>query len=278
MPFSANYHAHTWRCQHAEGDAVDYARVAAAGGCRVLGISDHVPMPDGRWAEFRMRMDQLDGYEAAVAAAQAAEPGLQVLLGMECELVPEFTGFYRDELLGRRGYDYLIGACHGTYLDGRWISSFERLGTPRALRAYADYAVRTLASGLFAFFAHPDIIGGSHADWNADTAACAADICAASAALRVPLEMNSYGFRKPFIDGAAGPRATYPWKPFWEVAAAHRVQVVLNSDAHRPQDVLAGYDELAAWRDELGLVEADLSALERGVRKSGSPEVRKSTA
>src|SRR5688572_6691111 len=125
VPFAANYHTHTYRCGHASGDAIDYARVAAAAGMRALGMSDHVPLPDDRWAEVRMDLVELDGYLAAIARAAAAEPGLTVLTGAECEYDAPYHAFYQDELLGRRGFDYLIGAAHFTEIDGRWKGSFE---------------------------------------------------------------------------------------------------------------------------------------------------------
>jgi histidinol-phosphatase (PHP family) len=263
MGFAANYHTHTWRCQHATGDVGEYARVALAGGCRVLGISDHTPMPDGRWRGHRMNMSDLQTYEAAIAEARRAYPELVILKGLECELVDEFVGFYRDELLGRRHFDYLIGACHFTPYDGDWLNSFEELTTPSALRAYADYNAKTMASGLFTFISHPDIIGCCNAEWNADLAACARDICAASVANKVPLELNGYGLRKEAIATSAGERAMYPWLPFWQIAAEVGVEIVLSSDAHDPEDTLAGYETLAKIRDTLGLREADLSGLAR---------------
>jgi histidinol-phosphatase (PHP family) len=261
MPFVANYHTHTFRCDHASGDCIDYARAAQGTGLATLGFSDHTPLPDGRWADMRMSMAQLDEYEAAVALARATYPDLRMLIGLECEFSDAYAGWYRDEVLDRRGYDYLIAGCHYTPHQGRWIPSFGHLDTPALLKSYADYTIRVMESGLFTFITHPDIIGCSWTEWNAETAACAEDICAASAALGVPLELNSYGFRKPWVESAAGRRPAYPWEPFWAIAARHRVQVVLNSDAHRPEDVVAGYDEVAAIRDRFGLVEADLSHL-----------------
>lgn len=261
MPFTANYHTHTYRCDHASGDCLDYATIAARAGLAILGFSDHTPLPDGRWDDMRMSAGQLDEYEAAFDQAAAAFPQMRMLIGLECEYAREYDGWYRDEILGRRGFDYLIAGCHYTPHDGRWIQSFGHLTTAQYLTAYARYTIQVMETGLFAFVTHPDIVGCSYGDWNADLAACAEDICAASAALRVPLEINSYGFRKPWVDSAAGERPAYPWDPFWAIAARHGVQVVLNSDAHRPEDVVAGYDEVAAVRDRFGLVEADLSHL-----------------
>ena len=260
MPWSC-LHTHTSRCLHASEDVADYARVAAAGGMTVMGMSDHTPLPDGRWQDHRMRMAQLPGYIAAVRGCRV--PGLRVLLGMECDWAPEFASFYRDELLARHGFDYLIAGCHFTP-DGRtWVGSFDNLTTPARLRAYARQAVATMESGLFAFLTHPDLFGVCNPRWTADTKACADEICAAAVALGVPLELNSYGIRKPWVPGEDGDRPGYPWRPFWEVAAHQGVRVVLSSDAHRPTDVFAGVAEITAMRDELGLVEAELPFLSR---------------
>ena len=261
MPFSTNLHTHTYRCQHASGDASDYARHACAAGLAVLGMADHTPLPDGRWPDMRMAMDELDGYQAAVDRARAEYPQLRILMGLECEFAVEYESFYRDEILGRRGFDYLIAGCHYTPLDGGWIPSFGGLDSSRTLRAYADYTIRSMASELFAFVTHPDLIGCSNQEWTTNTAACARDICQAATALGVPLEINSYGLRKPWMNIPGGSRPAYPWLPFWETAQDMGTSVVLSSDAHRPVDVAAGYAEVAAIRDRYRLHEADLSYL-----------------
>jgi histidinol-phosphatase (PHP family) len=255
MPYRATCHTHTYRCHHASGDVADYAAVAAAGGCRVLGMSDHAPTVDGRWPEWRMALAELDGYEAAVRAARRDFPGMAILLGLECEWTPEFDAFQRDELLGRRGYDYLIGSCHVTVVGGRELSSFSGLLDAAGLAAYARTVVRTMESGLFAFIAHPDAFGNGYVRWDADAVACARDIATAAAQLGVALELNGYGLRKETVVGEHGVRAPYPWPPFWEVAAACGARVVLNSDAHAPEDTLANWDELDALRRACALTE-----------------------
>ena len=118
-------------------------------------------------------------------------------------------------------------------------------------------AVAAIDSGLFDFVAHPDVFGCCNLRWNADTAACARDICAAAAARGVPLELNSLGLRRGDIDTPEGRRARYPWLPFWEIAAAHGCHAVLSTDAHRPEDVAAGLDDIAAIAKRLGLAVVD---------------------
>ena len=60
----ANYHTHTWRCNHATGREEDYVRNAVARGFETLGFSDHTPyvFPEGYESGFRMRLDQFQDY------------------------------------------------------------------------------------------------------------------------------------------------------------------------------------------------------------------------
>ena len=81
-------------------------------------------MPDGRHSDVRMDMDELDGYEQAVRDAQTAFPEITVLLALECEDFPENRAFYREEILGRREFDYLVGAAHYTPFEGAWHNSY----------------------------------------------------------------------------------------------------------------------------------------------------------
>lgn len=256
--YSAVLHLHTWRCKHASGDASAYVATAVAGGCLIAGMSDHAPTLDGRWIDHRMALVQLDDYENAIHQARLANPRATVLMALECEFVEEFAAFHRD-LLTTRGYDYLVLGQHFAPHQGRWLNCFSETRSPITLKAYAAALIRGMESGLYAFVAHPDIFGCGGTLWGPDQVACAEEICAASARLGVPLELNAYGLRKPFVNADDGPRPMYPWLPFWTIAARHGCQVVLSSDAHRPQDTLAGFVEINAMRKHFGLNEATLA-------------------
>ena len=39
----ANYHTHTWRCNHAHGVEKQYIEKAIGQGLQILGFSDHTP-------------------------------------------------------------------------------------------------------------------------------------------------------------------------------------------------------------------------------------------
>jgi len=249
-----NFHTHTFRCKHATGDVIDFAQAAFAQGSRALGISDHVAWPDNRWPEVRMPYDQLDAYEAAIETARGALPQMKIYKGMECEYDTVYHSYLQDELLGKRHYDYLIGAAHYTPLKGEWLNSFEALDTPAALSAYAAYLIEMMETGLFAFIAHPDIFGCSNDRWTADLEACSRDIFQAAEATCTPLEINGNGFRKtPRSTPEGGERMRYPWRPFWEMAADYRIQVICNADAHHPEHVLANMADGRRLAESLNL-------------------------
>ncbi len=260
-----NYHSHTFRCKHAAGDAVDYVREVHSKGVSVYGISDHAPVPDGRFPHVRMDLDELNDYEHAVQKAQAMFPDIVVLLGLECEYFPEFHAFYEEELLGKREYDYLFGAGHYTPLHGEWWNSFMRINTTDLLAAYSRYLAEMMETGLFEFIAHPDIFGCCNETWNKDLTACSRDILSAAEETGTPLEINGYGMRKPPMRTAVGTRHQYPWLPFWELAAEYNITVVCNSDAHHPEHALANLGACRKLARRFRLKQADLSHLHGGL-------------
>ena len=262
-----NYHTHTHRCGHALGDVPDYCREAVRQGLDVLGFTDHTPLPDGRWPSVRMDMQELPGYLAALDDADRQFPDLLVLHGLECEYVEAFVPYYREEFLGRCGLDYLVGGAHWYPHAGEWVGIYGTPMDPSMLKSYADYLVAGMESGLFSFVAHPDLFGVSYPDWDRHAEAAAHAICQAAAALSVPLEINTYGFRKPYLASRTGKRPKYPWFPFWEMAATWDVPVVVSSDAHRPEDVLANMDQGEALARRLGLKQVALTDAEENARQ-----------
>lgn len=254
-----NYHTHTYRCKHASGEVIDYALAAHAGGCVALGITDHAPFPHMPWGNVRMDMEELDGYLAAIDAARAACPGMEILPGLECEWVPAFASYIRDTLLAHPGIRYLVGGVHYFLHEGTWFP-MDAIDTPPRLRSYARHVDEALRAGCFAFLAHPDTFGQAYLPWDRHAEDAAHVICAAAAETGVPLEINGYGLRKPRVRAPEGVRCPYPLEGFWAVAAGYPITVICNSDAHRPEDVLASIPETRAIAARHGLAEAAPSA------------------
>jgi len=252
-----NYHTHTYRCGHAIGDVDDYVQAARKAGLSELGFSDHMPHPDPRWPLSHMLSDELPGYVAAVGRARALEEargskGISILLGLECEWSAGLEAFYREELMGAFGVEYLLAGIHYCEIDGDFVDSFS-LRSARELRAYARQVEGAVSSGLFACLAHPDVFMNGYLPWDDEAEACARDVLAACEAAQVPIEVNGNGLRKRRVPAPEGLRPPYPHVRFWELAADYDVTAIAGSDAHRPCDVGAGLEACRALAGNFGV-------------------------
>ena len=91
----ANYHTHTYRCGHAEGDVGEYAEQAEKAGLRTLGIADHTPYDffdvGPRNRPMRMMPEELPEYADSVRAlAEEYRGRLEIHLGVEAEYYPKY--------------------------------------------------------------------------------------------------------------------------------------------------------------------------------------------
>lgn len=259
-----NLHTHSYRCKHATGDVEDYARLLLERGGRTFGMADHTPLPDGRWADVRMGMEELEDYCAKTRGAKAKFPELEIHLGMECDYAPEYFSFYREELLGRHGLDYLIGAGHYFPLDGDWHNSFTQIKEARALRAYVTALCEMMESGLFLFIAHPDLFGCGYLHWNPELEAATEDLLDAAEETGAALELNAAGYGKHWRGHGELRPHPYPWEPFWERVAARGISTVISLDAHSPKDYFQGLERAWALSLRLGLKLVDPVGLMKG--------------
>ena len=239
----SNFHTHTALCKHASGNILDYCQSAFDLNFKTLGVSDHTPLPDNKWSSVRMSLSQLQDYCTQIEEARIKFPSLRIFKGMECDWAPEYLDFYRSHLLRTLSFDYLIGAVHWFPYKGQWLCVYGDLDTPRKLKAYTDHYVNAMKSGLFSFMAHPDVFGNSYPEWDETCEKAADDICSLSCEMNLPLEINGYGFLKPWIKSPEEHRPMYPWKPFWKKASQYNLKIIVNSDAHRPEDLTGGIPE-----------------------------------
>ncbi len=261
----ANYHTHTYRCKHANGDIDDYIECAIAQQLDTLGFSDHTPLPDNNWLGVRMHIDDLPAYSSKLDEVKVTQRGkLKILKGLECDWGEEYADFFRDTLLRDYKFDYLIGASHWYRYRGEWAQSFNII-TGDEVIAYAEFYAEAIASKIFTFMAHPDVFCSKY-DWDDRAAQAAKIILSAAEKYQVALEINGYGFRKPTIDLPSGRRIAYPYGKFWQMASDYDIKVICNSDAHRPQDVIAGIAETENMAKDYGLIHFIMPNFESATR------------
>lgn len=233
----ANYHTHTPRCKHAQGSETEYVQCAIRAGLEILGFADHTPypFPAGYISSFRMGVEEIDSYANAVRTAQKqfAEQ-IQVHLGVEAEYYPKY---FADmvSLLRDHGVEYMILGQHmiGNEIDEPYLGIPD--GNVKKLELYCDQAIEAMHTGLFTYFAHPDLFHfvGERKDYQTQMRR----LCQAAKSCGVPLEINLLGMQ--------GHRH-YPNPFLWEIVGEEDCQVILGRDAHQPEALLETATEAQA--------------------------------
>lgn len=241
----ANYHTHTPRCNHAVGPERDYIGRALEGGLQELGFSDHTPyffdQPD-YYSSFRMRPEQLPDYVETLLALRA-EYGdrIRLFIGLEAEYYPRLFPRLLD-YLRQFPLDYLILGQHALYNETEGVYSTRPTDDEKLLDQYRGQTLEALETGLFSYFAHPDLFHftGDPKAYDRHVRA----ICRKAMELSIPLEFNLLGFSEG---------KHYPDPAFWRIVGEEGCPVVLGSDAHAPADtwdpalIARGEALLADW-------------------------------
>lgn len=225
----ANYHTHTPRCKHASGTEEAFVRCAMDAGLQILGFSDHTPypFPNGYVSTFRMPVEQLQDYADSVRAVQKQYSGqIEIHLGVEAEYYPKYFP-EMVQLLRDNGVEYMILGQHllGNEVDLRAAGYLD--GDRRKLEAYCDQAIEAMYTGLFTYFAHPDLF--HFPEDKQFYQAQMRRICKAAKGCNMPLELNLLGLHVG---------RHYPNPDFFEVVAQEGCQVILGKDAHQPEFLL----------------------------------------
>ena len=223
----ANYHTHTYRCGHAEGDEREYVEQAVNAGIRILGFSDHTPYDffdsEPRNRPMRMKPEELPGYADSIRSlAEEFRDRIELHLGVEAEYYPKY--FPRLlEMLRENGVEYMILGQHflgneiGEPYSGRLTED------EKSLDRYVSQTIEGMQTGFFSYFAHPDLIrfSGSDRIYKKHMRR----LCSAAKECGVPLEINILGLKTG---------RNYPDKRFWKIAAEEGNEIVLGMDAHDP--------------------------------------------
>ena len=242
----ANYHTHTYRCNHASGEDEEYVQSALEAGIEILGFSDHTPyfFHTDKYSRFRMRPEAFPGYCQSIEQLKKDYRGkVEIHLGVEAEyypaLFPELLAYLQEN-----GVEYLLLGQHYTKNEQDGVYSGHVTTDPEVLKTYCYQTMDAMNTGLFTYFAHPDLIC-----YEGDRKAYlqySREMIREAKSCNVPLEMNLLGIRED---------RHYPNSDFWEIVAEENAPVIIGADAHTPevfQNALAE-EKALAWLKELGL-------------------------
>jgi len=247
-----NFHTHSKYCD-GRGELREFADAAVEKGFACLGFSSHAPVPfDTDWM---MKSGDLDRYLRETRSLAAEFRGrLEILTGLEIDYIPDI-GFPSASWISSAGLDYYIGSVHfiAIFHDGRRLTAdcvrekfdagiSECFGgsIERAVRYYYALISQMALSMKPPIIGHIDVImknNAAPARFSEDDPWYRAAVLGALEAARAAgsaVEVNTGGA----IRNSKCP--IYPSLWILREMAAMNIPVVLNSDAHRPED-LDGY-------------------------------------
>jgi histidinol-phosphatase (PHP family) len=252
MTLPADYHMHTPLCRHAVGEPVDYARRALEIGLTEIGFSDHSPMRQDNFDNWRMNLSQLDDYVAKVRLAQKTFPQLTIRLAMEVDYLPGHEDWIR-ELAARHPWDYFIGSVH--YVSDSWaiddpqkLSEWKTRDSAEVWRIYFERLAMAAESGLFEIIGHADLPKkfGHRPPPNAAT--FYGKFLDAAKKSGCAIELNTAGLRKEC-------KEIYPSREILQLAFQKGVPITFGSDAHKPEEVGMNFVEAISLARETGYAE-----------------------
>ena len=223
-----NYHTHTTRCHHAQGEDREYVEAAIRKGLKTLGFSDHAPylFKDPKfWSAHRMETDLLHDYAESVRALQKEyAKDIRILLGFELEYYPDL---HKDEMAFLKAVkpDYILLGQHflGNEIDQ---PSSGVLRDDNFLVQYVSQVLEGLATGDFLYLAHPDLAGYHFSDELVTSEY--RRLWEGAKSMDIPLEINLLGIRS---------HRHYPNEKFFKIAAEVGNEIILGCDAHDPENV-----------------------------------------
>lgn len=261
----ANYHSHLVYCNHAEGHAEDYIKVALKHDFTELGISDHAPllpcfMSSSEFERFgrnyrTMTLDTaLTKYLPEIEEAKRKYAGqIKILSAFEIEYFSTSEFFARYL---RKKVDYLNLGIHMFEYGDQIFNSYYQVDT-NTIYAYMDAAIKGMKTGLFNALVHPDLFMYAYKDKNMERkfdehcAYVSRKIIETALECNVYLELNANGinnsrFSKEWL---------YPCKEFWEIVKEYpNVKIIIGADAHSLKALTCDYIRQAEeFAKELGL-------------------------
>lgn len=243
----SDLHTHTKLCHHAVGEPEDYVRSAIAKGLGEIGFSDHNPMPT-QFDESRMAGSELPLYFEMIERTKKAFPDFPIRLALECDFLQGYEDHIRW-LATQTEWDYFIGSVH--YLrdwemdNPAYLEKWKEQPLEVTWKKYFEEYQKAAESRLFDFLGHPDLVKKFCFVPQGDLKSFYRPALDAIADCGVAIEVNTAGLRKDI-------KEIYPSKGFLEEAFKRHIPILINSDAHAPQEVGMDFDKALTLVKEVG--------------------------
>ncbi|HWG08639.1 MAG TPA: histidinol-phosphatase HisJ family protein [Solirubrobacteraceae bacterium] len=235
-------------------NAERYRAAADQRGIRELGVSEHVYRFHQALEVWRhpfwesYAVDDLDAY------CEFVRGQTDLRLGIEADFVPGAEDRMVN-LLSARDFDYVVGSVHFIREGAVDMDDYSVWDSGRSVeeiwRRYFETIGEAARSGIFDVLAHPDLVKV----WGEERLLPEGDLrryyelaIDGIAESGIAVEVSTAGLRKRVEE-------LYPAPAFLGMCLEAGAPVALSSDAHRPEDVGAGYERAQELLAQLGVRE-----------------------
>ncbi len=249
MIMPADYHIHTPLCRHAVGEPEEYAQRAIFIGLGEIGFSDHCPMPDDDFDDWRMRFSELEDYIESIINTRKKFPKLNIKLALEIDFIPGYEDWI-NKIASLYQWDYLIGSVH--YLEDRWdidnpkkLAEWKKHNVTDVWKHYILRLTQAAKSGFFDTIGHIDLAKKFGFFPENDCSDMFRDFLKTARQNNVLIEINTAGLRKEC-------KEIYPSKKILTMAYQEMVGITFGSDAHSPEEVGMNFKEAIEMAKQCG--------------------------
>ena len=199
----------------------------------------------GEWTQ-KEATESIEDYIKAVE--EAKKFGFPVKLGIELDYVPEYE---KEILKFSKSYpfDFVIGSVH-------WLGDFgfdhpllksmwEKSDVNKTYDEYFSVLIMAVKSGIFDFIAHPDVIKVFGYRAAKDMAPVYEELAKTAKDANICMEVSTAGLRKPVGE-------IYPSPELMSFFKKYDIPIIINSDAHLPEDVGRDFDKAMEFVKSFG--------------------------
>jgi histidinol-phosphatase (PHP family) len=254
----SNYHIHTHFCD-GSNEPVKYIEEAILKKITSIGFSAHAPMPF--YCKWTLPENKLSEYFAEIQTLKSKySQHIEIYCGLELDYIPEFWDNYTQKILRSHKWDFIIGSIHfvdkfpdDTHwtIDGgndefkKGLSVIFNNNSETVIRHYFEYTrqmVRLMKPQIIGHIDkikmqhRPDcLIPDSHTIFREEMLKTFDEIACSECII----EINTRGIYR------RNEPEYYPGK--WAISemAKRHIPVTINSDAHKPEEIVMLWNETA---------------------------------
>lgn len=229
----SDYHIHTKRCKHAEGEIYEYVEKAIELQISEIAFTDHIPLPDDFDISHRMAYSELESYLNDIESLRYKYPDIKIHAGIEADFYDGFEEFLY-QTCQRFNFDVSILSVH--FIKGwpknNWVFSYY-FPNHSIQEIYSDYLQalkRGINTGLFDIVGHLDLIKDEHFTLLDTNKSELLDVLKCVKTQSMAVEINTSGLRKEINE-------TYPNLNMLPFLDEYEIPITFGSDAHKPEQV-----------------------------------------